>query len=76
MFEPFRNSDVKPCREEGAADLARAIIEMIEAETDLSEAIKATPSYTGHLSRKDYFAEEQEKWNRAADKLHGIINRK
>lgn len=76
MFEPFGNNDVKPCREEGAADLARAIIEMIEAEAGLAAAIKAVPKYTAQFSREDYFAEEQEKWNRAADKLHAIVNRK
>lgn len=42
---------------------------MVAADAALKEARANVPSYTAQWDYKDYFAEEQEKWNRAAEEL-------
>jgi len=68
MEEPLTFADVKPARPE-AETLATAIMALLSAEKELADAQGRVPSYTGPLRREDYYAEEQEKRNRAADAL-------
>lgn len=67
--------DVKPCSPH-AEKLANAIIVLMDAEKDLREAKRNVPHYTGHLSASDYYAIEQEAWNRAADSLAELLEGK
>jgi hypothetical protein len=69
------HNQVKPPIPE-AQKLAVAILELLQAEKDLKQAIKNAPSYTGDLDRRDYFADEKEGWNRAADELYLILKGK
>jgi hypothetical protein len=63
---------VRECKP-GAAEFATALIALIEAEKTLKKARKAVPNYTGDRTERDYVANEQEAWNRAADDLYKII---
>lgn len=74
-FEPFSAADVKPCRQPGAAAFTKALITAIKAEVALEKAKEAVPSYTGPNSVEDYYAEEQEAFNRAADDLALMVKK-
>lgn len=47
----------------------------MEAEQGLKDAKKTVPSYTAQWDAKDYYAEEQEARNRAADTLLEVVRR-
>lgn len=64
--------DVKPANPE-AAKLARAIIRLINADKNLFDARKRVPHYTGQYEHEDFYADESEAWNRAADALFELI---
>lgn len=68
-MEMFTHDKVKPADPKAEA-LANAIIALMEAEKALQEAQSKVPNYTAQWDRKDYYAEEQEAWNRAADALY------
>ena len=65
--------DVRPAKPE-ARKLAIAIICLINANKELSDAERNTPSYTAQYEREDFYADEQETWNRAADALFELIS--
>ncbi len=69
---PFESKDIQPCYPP-AQEFASALIAMIDADNNLKQAIKNVPSYTGNLSDADYYAEEQEAWNRAAEELYKTV---
>lgn len=50
-----------------AHSLAAAMFRLINAGDALREAVARVPRYTGQWSPEDYYAEEQEEYNRAAD---------
>ena len=66
-FDPaiITAADVKPAKP-GAKDLAEALLAVLRADTALAAAMDVVPD-------PDYCAEEQEKWNRAADRLHALV---
>jgi hypothetical protein len=55
------------------SDLAKkhalAVISMVHTDARLEQAIRAVPNYTGQWQPKDYYANAQEEWYRAADEL-------
>jgi hypothetical protein len=57
-----------PARPEALA-FAEAMAELIEARAKLSAAQEKVPNYTGQWDHKDYYAEELERYYRAADAL-------
>lgn len=52
-----------------AKELADAIYNIFSRRLGLDFAKERVPAYTGDLSNEDYYAEEQENYNRAADRL-------
>ena len=68
-MEMFTHDKVRPADLKSKA-LANAIIALMEAEKALQEAKSKVPNYTAQWNTKDYYAEEQESWNRAADALY------
>ena len=67
-MDTFLHSDFKPMRQE-AEPLADALFELLDARAAMHQAKNKTPSYTGDRSHEDYVAEEQERYNRAADEF-------
>lgn len=67
-MEHFTHDKVKPA-DPKAEGLAKAILALMDAEKSLQDAKSKVPRYTGQWDSKDYYAEEQEAWNRAADAL-------
>ena len=67
-MDRFTHDQIKPA-DPKAELLANAIIALIEAEKALQEAKSRVPRYTGQWDSRDYYAEEQEAWNRAVDAL-------
>ena len=72
MFELFRAADVKPARPEAAA-LGAALTAFLAADAALETARENVPSYTAQWSDADYYAEEQEAYNRACEELADAI---
>ena len=68
----FRDEPITPARPEAAA-LGAALTAFLAAEKALEQAMDAVPSYTGQWDSKDYYAEEQELYNRACDELADAI---
>lgn len=66
------HSELKPINPE-AQYLADTIIRLLKADADLAEAQSRAPRYTAEFSRQDYYAEEQQKWNQAAESLYDMI---
>jgi hypothetical protein len=68
-FDPalFTAANVKPPKP-GAKELAEAVLAVLRADTSLAAAMDVVPD-------PDYCAEEQEKWNRAADRLQELVQR-
>jgi hypothetical protein len=67
MAEYLSNaSEVKPCSKE-SEELAFALLDLLQADQELSRAQDAVPRYTGDRCAEDYVASEQEVWNRKAD---------
>ena len=56
-----------------AKALTDALLEFLDRREELAVATKNVPLYTGHLNSDDWYANEQEAYNRAGDKLHQII---
>lgn len=73
MITKLLSKDVKPCSLE-ALQLAKAVIRLMECERMLTDAGAAVPDYTGHLTHADYYAEEEQKWNTAADELYDLVH--
>ena len=73
--EPFSAADVKRCREPHAVEFTKALLAVVKAEAALEWAKEQVPSYTGPNSAEDYYAEEQEAFNRAADEVTVIVRR-
>lgn len=59
---------MRPCRPV-ARELAEAIIQLFKAQVDLEVKKQNEPDYMPTSTPADWCAEEQEKWNRIADKL-------
>ena len=68
----FLHKDIRPANPT-AEKLARAVLNLISAESDLAQARRNVPSYTAQYDYADYFAQEQDNWNRAADELFELI---
>lgn len=56
-----------------AEALARALMDLLDAERRLATAKATAPRYTGQWSRADFYAEEQEARNRAVDAYAAAI---
>lgn len=56
-----------------AKEIAESIINLMKAQEKLQEAVRQVPSYNVYSDREDYYAEEQEKWNRSADTLYSLL---
>jgi hypothetical protein len=67
-FESPGAKDVVPAKE-GATDIAYAILELIRTDKALDKAKDKVPSYTGQYDPPDYYAREQEEFNRACDEF-------
>jgi len=72
--EIFTYDKVVPAKAE-AIILADAVVALMEAQVNLVAAIKTVPKYTGDCCAQDYYATEQEAWNRAADKLYTLLSK-
>jgi len=71
-MDVFTHKDVRPAGKRAEA-LAKAIISLVDAEQSLRIEKSKIPSYTGDSDPKDYYAQEQEERNRAADILMNAI---
>ena len=69
----FREAPITPIRPE-VATLAQAVIALVAAESDLARARAQVPDYTAQYDPKDYYAQEQEDWNQAAQGLYTAIH--
>jgi len=68
----FGEQEPVPARPEAAA-LGAALTAFIAADRDLEKAMDSVPNYTGQWDSKDYYAEQQEAYNRAADALADAV---
>lgn len=68
----FRDEPITPARPEAAA-LGAALTAFLAADKALDKAMESVPSYTGQWDSKDYYADEQETYNRACDVLADAI---
>jgi uncharacterized protein YukE len=66
--------DIESCRPE-VKSLAESIVALIKADALLTDAKNNVPRYTGDCPREEYFADEQQKWNNAANKLNSEIRK-
>lgn len=69
LSEAWQVRECKP----GSAEFATALLALIKVDRSLTKAVNGIPSYTGDRSGRDYVANEQEAWNRAADDLYKLI---
>lgn len=69
----FSSDKVKPANEK-AKLLAECVIKLLKANNELEDAISRVPSYTAQWSDEDFYAREQEDWNRAADELYSVVS--
>jgi hypothetical protein len=53
--------------------IAQAIMVLVEKGQELAKARDNVPSYTGQWSNEDYYAGEQHRFNRAAERLHRLL---
>lgn len=56
-----------------AQEFAAGVVDLMQAHTALEEAKKRVPDYTGQWAEEDYYANEQEAYNRAADSLYELV---
>lgn len=56
-----------------AIDFADKLTEMMLARRKLGQAMEDVPDYTGQWERSDYYASEEEEYNRAADDLWNFV---
>jgi protein-tyrosine-phosphatase len=68
----YGEQEPTPARPE-AAVLGAALTAFLAADRDLTVAKGKVPNYTGQWSSKDYYAQEQEDYNRAADALEDAL---
>lgn len=68
QHDMFQASDVRPCRQ-GAKELADAVIAMFAAQAALEVKKQQEPDYMPTTTSADWCAEEQDDWNRAAERL-------
>lgn len=64
----YDGAEPVPARPEALA-YAQALTEFMEANQELEKARESVPDYTGQWSSKDYYANELERYYRAADAL-------
>lgn len=68
----FDGKPVTPARE-SASRLAEAMLSLIGAKLALDQAKRKVPSYTAQWSDSDYYADEQETYNRACEAFENAI---
>jgi hypothetical protein len=68
----FLADDVVPMCPKAKA-FTDALLEFLARHEELAVAKRNVPLYTGHLNSDDWYANEQEAYNRAGDKLHQTI---
>lgn len=68
----FGEKEPVPARPEAVA-LAMAMTEFLKADAELEQAQRNVPNYTAQWSSTDYYAEQQEAYNRAADGLADAV---
>lgn len=68
----FDGPKPNPAKAESTA-LAEALFELIDARKALIKAKADVPNYTGQWNEYDYYANEQERYNRAADKFREVM---
>jgi hypothetical protein len=66
-------SQAKPASPD-AAFLAKIVISLMRADKELEEAKTRVPNYTGPNDPSDYYAQEQQDWNNAANSLLSILS--
>ena len=64
----FMGKDVVPVDPDSGA-LATALFELLQAKKELDEAKDSVPNYTAQYSSEDYYAAEEENYNRKAEKF-------
>lgn len=52
---------------------AQKISDMLSCERDLGDAILKVPDYTGQWEPSDYYARQQEEYNRSVDDLWNFV---
>lgn len=57
-----------------AIALADAMIEVVAARAALDQGRKNVPKYTGDRSSEDYYAREQDEYNRAAERYADAVS--
>lgn len=62
----FGGAEPTPARP-AAADLASSLLRLQAADKALKYTKERVPDYTGQWDASDYYAEEQEEYNRACD---------
>lgn len=56
-----------------AIDFAQKVSDMLHYEKRLGDAMLKVPDYTAQWERSDYYAQEQEEYNRSADDLWNFL---
>lgn len=56
-----------------AIDFAQKISDMLHYEKCLGDAMLKVPDYTGQWERSDYYARQQEEYNRSVDDLWKFV---
>lgn len=56
-----------------AIEFAQKISDMLLYERDLGDAMLKVPDYTGQWERSDYYASQQENYNRSVDDLWNFV---
>ena len=64
--------NVKPISPQ-VQNLVESLFDLVEKKRILHDAKIVVPHYTGQYSREDYYAAEQEAFNRAAEKFHKAL---
>lgn len=65
----FLGKDVKPAQGNAVA-LVASLLALLKADADLINAKDDVPSYTAQYEDADYYAREQEAFNRATDDFY------
>lgn len=68
----FSGNYAQPARM-SAVVLAEALEEVLRARKALKKAKANIPSYTGQWCNEDYYADEQEAYNRAIDRYEELV---
>lgn len=70
----FTDEVVKPIHPD-AKELVDCLEELLWSKEMLKLAKTSVPSYTGQWDSEDYYKDEQERFNIAANKFHDMIRR-